>query len=127
MTRRRDLPLVYACSGCSDVAQLANDVAVQLDHRRKAEMSCISGVGGGVPALVRIARSGRPIIAIDGCRLHCVAACLATCDVEADEHVRLYEQGYKKRIGRKTDAAEVDKVAVHVEGLIEMLNLDQYG
>ena len=27
------LPLVYACSGCSDVAQLANSVAVALDHR----------------------------------------------------------------------------------------------
>ncbi|MBV1787537.1 putative zinc-binding protein [Marinobacterium sp. D7] len=125
MTRRRDLPLVYACSGCSDVAQLANDVAVRLDHSGKAEMSCISGVGGGVPALVRIARSGRPIIAIDGCPLHCAAACLANCDVEADEHVRLYEQGYRKRIGRRADAAEVEKVTAHVEGLIELLNLEQ--
>ncbi|GGB99302.1 hypothetical protein GCM10011352_26850 [Marinobacterium zhoushanense] len=126
MTKRRDLPLVYACSGCSDVAQLANDVAVRLDHQGKAEMSCISGVGGGVQALVRVARSGRPIIAIDGCPLHCTAACLANCEIEPDEHVRLYEQGYKKRIGRKADADEVAKVAAHVEALIEILNLDQY-
>jgi uncharacterized metal-binding protein len=24
--------LIYACSGCSDVAQLANSVALRLDH-----------------------------------------------------------------------------------------------
>ncbi len=39
------LPLVYACSGCSNVAQLANDLALRLDRARLAEMSCIAGVG----------------------------------------------------------------------------------
>ncbi|MBF3198252.1 zinc-binding protein, partial [Pseudomonas aeruginosa] len=42
------LPLVYACSGCSNVAQLANDLALRLDRARLAEMSCIAGVGGDV-------------------------------------------------------------------------------
>ena len=46
---RQSRPLVYSCSGCSDVAQLANEVAVRLDHAGHAEMSCIAGVGGGVP------------------------------------------------------------------------------
>lgn len=122
--KRRDLPLVYACSGCSDVAQLANDVAVRLDHRNKAEMSCIAGVGGGVPSLVRTACSGRPIIAIDGCRLHCVAACLKQCSVVADRHVRLYEQGYKKHIGCKVGDSEINRVILHVEQLIDGLQVE---
>jgi hypothetical protein len=42
-----------------------------------AEMSCIAGVGGNVPALVRKAQSGRRILALDGCQLHCVKGCLA--------------------------------------------------
>lgn len=42
---RRTLPLVYSCSGCSSAAQMANYVAVQLDRRGAAEMSCIAGVG----------------------------------------------------------------------------------
>ncbi|HAQ85985.1 MAG TPA: zinc-binding protein, partial [Pseudomonas sp.] len=42
------LPLVYACSGCSNVAQLANTLAVRLDRAGLAEMSCIAGVGGRV-------------------------------------------------------------------------------
>ncbi|WP_279384630.1 putative zinc-binding protein [Vreelandella lionensis] len=29
--------LIYACSGCSDVAQLANSVALRLDHAGEAE------------------------------------------------------------------------------------------
>ena len=57
-------PLVYSCSGCSNVAQLANALAVRLDREGLAEMSCIAGVGGRVPALVSKARSGRPILAI---------------------------------------------------------------
>ena len=54
------LPLVYSCSGCSSAAQMANQLAIRLDREGLAEMSCIAGVGGGVPGLVKTARSGRP-------------------------------------------------------------------
>lgn len=70
------LPLIYSCSGCSSAAQLANYLATRLDRRGLAEMSCIAGVGGDVPSLVRVAKSGRPIVAIDGCKLQCVKSCL---------------------------------------------------
>lgn len=96
-TKTAELPLVYACSGCSNVAQLANRVAVSLNRERLAEMSCISGVGGGVDALVRVARSGRTIIAIDGCHLHCSKACLARANVTADHHITLSGIGLRKR------------------------------
>ncbi|MDE2204769.1 MAG: zinc-binding protein [Burkholderiaceae bacterium] len=91
------LPLVYACSGCSSVAQAANRLAVDLDRAGRAEMSCISGVGGGVRALVKTARSGRLILALDGCALACVKACLATAGVTADVHLVLNQLGAKKR------------------------------
>ncbi|GAB3320632.1 MULTISPECIES: putative zinc-binding protein [Haloplanus] len=55
-----DLPLVYACSGCSSAARMANDLAVRLDHERLAEMSCIAGVGGDVEPLVATATADRP-------------------------------------------------------------------
>lgn len=42
------LPLVYSCSGCSSAAQMANYMAIQLDKRGDAEMSCIAGVGGNL-------------------------------------------------------------------------------
>ncbi|HOO09571.1 MAG TPA: putative zinc-binding protein, partial [Cyclobacteriaceae bacterium] len=59
-------PLVYSCSGCSSAAQMANYLAIKLDRAGLAEMSCIAGVGGNVKNLVRTAKSGRKLIAIDG-------------------------------------------------------------
>lgn len=89
--------LVYACSGCSSAAQMANHFALRLDREGVAEMSCIAGVGGGVPGLVRTAQSGRRILALDGCEMRCVAACLARAGVIADTHLVLSDYDVKKR------------------------------
>ena len=102
-------PLVYSCSGCSSAAQMANDLALRLDRDGLAEMSCIAGVGGGVPALVRTARSGRPVLAIDGCALRCVVACLAQAGVTADRHVLLADAGVKKRRHADYDREQADR------------------
>jgi len=93
----RSHPLVYSCSGCSSAAQLANQVALQLDRRGVAEMSCIAGVGGHVPQLMKIVRSGRPIIALDGCPLVCVKSSLACQGIAADRHYQLQQYGVKRR------------------------------
>lgn len=98
------LPLVYSCSGCSNIAQLANQLALELDRDNTAEMSCIAGVGGGVKKLVKLAQSGRPIIALDGCALHCVKHCLSQQGVSATHHFTLSEFGLKKHY--KTDFLE---------------------
>jgi len=37
-------PLIYSCSGCSNIAQ----VAIELDRQNLAERSCIAGVGGAI-------------------------------------------------------------------------------
>lgn len=90
-------PLVYSCSGCSSAAQLANQVALRLDRSGVAEMSCIAGVGGDVPHLLKIAQSGRPILALDGCPLVCVASTLARHGLTAQRHYQLQQYGVKKR------------------------------
>ncbi len=112
------LPLVYSCSGCSNVAQLANTLAVRLDRTGLAEMSCIAGVGGGVQALVSKAKSGRPILAIDGCPLHCVSACLAQHGIGADVHVTLSSYGLRKRYGQSCDEEQADGLFERMRRLI---------
>lgn len=92
-----ELPLVYSCSGCSSAAQMANSIALRLDREGHAEMSCIAGVGGGVKPLVRTAKSGRPIIALDGCALKCVEHCLARQGVVAERHFVLSDFGVEKK------------------------------
>ena len=107
--RKKDLPLVYSCSGCSNVAQLANEVAVCLDRQGDAQMSCIAGVGGHVKGLVKIAKSGRPILAIDGCKLYCVKNTLALHQVEPRWHLELTRLGLKKRNHENCDGADREK------------------
>lgn len=111
------LPLVYSCSGCSSAAQMANYIAVRLDRLDEAEMSCIAGVGGDVAPLVRTARSGRPILALDGCALQCTKMSLAQRGVEPTRHVLLNEHGVKKRYRADFDPTEADRVleqAIHI-------------
>jgi uncharacterized metal-binding protein len=103
-------PLVYSCSGCSSAAQMANHLAIRLDREGAAEMSCIAGVGGGVPGLVKTARSGRKILALDGCVLACARACLAREGLVPDAHVLLGEFGVKKRKHADFDPAEAASI-----------------
>ena len=103
-------PLVYACSGCSNAAQLANHVAVRLDRSGVADMSCIAGVGGDVPSLVKTARSGRPIIALDGCPLVCVQSSLARHGITPARHYQLQQYGIKKRQHEDFDPAQAQAV-----------------
>ena len=103
--KKPDLPLVYSCSGCSSAAQTANVIAVKMDREKVAEMSCIAGVGGDVKSLVRIAKSGRDIIAIDGCPLSCCKSSLARHKVQPKHHVLLSDFDIPKLHGRDPDAA----------------------
>ncbi|MBC7381285.1 MAG: putative zinc-binding protein [Burkholderiaceae bacterium] len=109
------LPLVYSCSGCSSAAQLANHVAVRLDRTGIAEMSCIAGIGGDVPSLLKTARSGRPIIALDGCPLVCVKSSLARHGITPDRHYQLQQYGVKKRQHEDFDLAQAATVLERVK------------
>lgn len=107
----RELPLIYSCSGCSSAAQMANYIALKLDHEGEVEMSCISGVGGNVAQLVKIARSGRPILALDGCALSCTLHCLSERGITAHYHLQLQEHGIKKRYHTSFDQEKADQLA----------------
>jgi uncharacterized metal-binding protein len=106
MSNEAKLPLVHSCSGASSAAQMANHIAVRLDRLKAAEMSCIAGVGGDVRPLVRTAKSGRPIIALDGCPLHCAARILKRHGINADKHYDLSEMGVKKKMHEDFDPEE---------------------
>jgi uncharacterized metal-binding protein len=119
-------PLVYSCSGCSNVAQLANRVAVSMDRQGTAEMSCIAGVGGNVKSLVRVAKSGRPILGIDGCKLACVQASLRQHNVQPTWHLELSELGLRKRKGEDCSQQDHDRVLDVAIRLVETTVNPQY-
>ena len=103
-------PVVYSCSGCSSAAQLANAVALKLDRAGIAEMSCIAGVGGDVPSLLSTAKSGRPIVALDGCALACVRSSLARHELSPALYFDLSEQGVRRLQHVDFDSVQAQRV-----------------
>ena len=124
---KKNLPLVYSCSGCSSAAQLANHVALKLDRMEIAEMSCIAGVGGDVPALVKTAKSGRPILVLDGCPMECAKNCLKRHDVTPDRHIQLAEYGVKKRKHQDFDPAQAHSLIQEAVGVALELDTPLHG
>ncbi len=120
MYKEKNKPLVYSCSGCSSAAQMANYIAVNMDRRELAEMSCIAGVGGDVKPLVRTAISGRDIIAIDGCPLACVKNTLARYNVEPAKHFLLNEMGIKKIQHGDFDRDEAEEILASIAEACEL-------
>lgn len=82
-------------------------------------MSCIAGVGGNVPSLVKKAKSGRRIIAIDGCHLACAKACLGNHGVIPEQHLILTKYGYKKRYNQPVSQDTVDDLLIKVRLIAE--------
>ncbi|MCZ7603204.1 MAG: putative zinc-binding protein [Melioribacteraceae bacterium] len=119
--RKKEKPIIYSCSGCSNVAQLANDIAVKINEEEVAEMSCIAGVGGKVKPLVKTALSGRPIIVIDGCPLKCAKACLNNIGVKPDKHITLTDYDLKKKFNTKINLE--DELDVYERIVEETLDL----
>jgi uncharacterized metal-binding protein len=97
---------------------MANHLALELDRLGVAEMSCVAGVGGDVPSLVKLAKSGRPVVVVDGCPLVCAKSCLARHDVAPALHWQLGEHGVRKRYhaGFEPEQAQA-LVAVVAEGV----------
>lgn len=89
---------------------MANHIAVKLDRQQKAEMSCIAGVGGNVKALVKVAKTKRKIVVIDGCPLACAKACLKNHGIEPDVHIKLSDSGVKKQQHADFDLDEATKL-----------------
>jgi uncharacterized metal-binding protein len=89
---------------------MANSLAVRADRSGFAEMSCIAGVGGDVPTLLRVAKSGRPILALDGCRLACAKNCLSRQSVTPSAHFVLTDLGVPKDQHGDFSKAQADEV-----------------
>ncbi|WP_338072022.1 putative zinc-binding protein [Billgrantia bachuensis] len=89
--------------------------------RRDTPAEWLYIVLGGTVRLVCVAHSGRLIVAIDACQMHCTHHCLAQAGAVPTEHVKLYERGLRKRRGQRYDEAVVAEVAAEVGALIARL------
>jgi uncharacterized metal-binding protein len=90
---------IYSCSGCSNLAQLSNSIAVKL-HREKIA--------------TKVAEQAEVIMALDGCPLICVQKCLSRHNIMPDKHIIMTDLNLKKNIFDEVSPQEFDMALGHV-------------
>ena len=73
-------------------------------------MSCIAGVGGDVPSLVKAAEKADKILALDGCPLNCVAECLKRHNITPTAHYVLTKFGLTKNPTDEVPESTIEEV-----------------
>jgi uncharacterized metal-binding protein len=118
-------PLVYACSGASNLGQLTNEIAIRLDREGLAEVSCAEAVGIEAGAPYAAATSGRPVVAVSGCSLACASRLLVEHGVTVTSAIQLENRGVLKAKHVSVDAADAariyDEVVAELGPAIERL------
>lgn len=87
--------LVYACSGGSDVGEIADRVARKLVKKGFARPSCLAGVGGHISGFIASALGNTENIVIDGCPVACAKKTLEHIDAKMI-HYMLADFGLNK-------------------------------
>ena len=88
--------LIFACSGAADVGAIADQAARKLTREGKGKMFCLAGIGGRVSGIMKSTESAEAILAIDGCPLNCVKACLEVAGFTNFKHLHMAELGLAK-------------------------------
>lgn len=102
-----DVPLIFACQGRANVAQLANDLALIMDHE-----------GYGVicsPFLLQASDveteklSGKKIFVLEGCRKGCIQALLNRLGAPVNECIALTDLGIESRVGESCSYSQMNQ------------------
>lgn len=114
--------IIYSCSGCSNLAQLANHIAVKLDRDKIGKMSCVAGLGGDVAPLVKIAQESERNLIIDGCPLSCALKCFQKHSTQDFEHVVLTNYHLQKNQNTDFSSDEFNDVYPSILQIMKKLN-----
>jgi uncharacterized metal-binding protein len=108
--------LIFTCSGASNVGQIANQVAVDLQQEGVGKMLCLAGIGGHVSGMIASARAGKRLVGIDGCPVACTKKTMEHTDLPLTDYVVITELGFKKEAytGR-VDTEVIQKVKDEVK------------
>ena len=85
--------LVFACSGGSNVGQLSNEAAKQLDREGVGSFFCLAGIGGGIAGIIKKSQDATATIVIDGCEVGCAKAAFAREGVDISKYVVITDLG----------------------------------
>ena len=108
--------MILACSGGSNVGQLANQAAVELTQEGFGKMYCLAGIGGHLSGFVQSAKDVPQMVAVDGCPKGCAKAILEKAEVPIRNYLVLTELGLEKNKNFQLNREEIDRVKIAVKG-----------
>ena len=88
--------MILACSGGSNVGQLANQAAVELTQEGFGKMYCLAGIGGHLSGFVQSAKDVPEMVVIDGCATCSSKATLEHAEVPIKSYLILTDLGIEK-------------------------------
>jgi uncharacterized metal-binding protein len=109
--------LIFACSGCVDVGEIADRAARKMTKEGAGKMFCLAGIGGRIEPIIQQTKAASKILALDGCQMDCVKSCLEQAGFGQFEHLRVTDLGMEK--GKApVDDENIDKVAAKAEEML---------
>ena len=105
---------IVACSGASNVGQIANQAAIDLAKEKVGGFFCLAGVGAHIKGMVKSGKEADLVIAIDGCPVQCAAKTLQHAEIEPAVQIIVTELGIEKShdisVDKKDCSIVVEKV-----------------
>lgn len=108
--------LIFCCSGASNVGALSYLTAMRLAQEGSGNFSCIAGIGGNIPPMIRAAKDAQERIVIDGCPTGCARRIMDSNLIPIDRYVIVTALGIEKTHDFDVDDSNVDIVAREVRG-----------
>jgi uncharacterized metal-binding protein len=109
--------MILACSGGSNVGQLANQAAVELTQEGFGKMYCLAGVGGHLGGFVQSAKDVPQMVAIDGCSTGCAKAILEHAEVPIKSYIVLTDLGIEKNKDFNLKRDEIQQVKTAIKAV----------
>ena len=106
---------VVACSGASNVGQIANQAALELARAKVAGFFCLAGVGAHIKGMVKSGKEADLMVAIDGCPVQCAAKTLQHAEIEPAIQIVVTELGIEKSPDLAPDEKACSKVVEKVK------------
>lgn len=105
---------IVACSGASNVGQIANQAAIELSKEKVGGFFCLAGIGARIRGMVNAGKEADMVVAIDGCPVQCAAKTLQNSEIEPAIQIIVTELGIEKShdivIDEKVCSKVVEKV-----------------
>jgi len=112
---------IFSCAGASNVGQISNKIAIELEKQNVGNLMCTAGIGARAPGLMKSAEASDRIIAIDGCPVNCASKTLELAGFKVDRHIVISELGIKKNKDKNLKDNEISEA---LEKTLKILQSD---